>query len=691
MGVVALTLWPGLLGFVLNGMSPNTGFSPSSLPGGFGRWSMAPTASGDEGLGGGLSYIISDDFCASLLPKFPERNLVPLLNLESVPALQFVFCSDIKAAIERGFATWAMNHKSLSFSNIGQTSACAGTSYAGLVNDTCPWEVFVGVDDGETLPALAAYVVNHRRSEVASNWWQHPMRAPSGVVSTNVNAHARSVMRFQTHLCWYMDATFCWYFQFLSEVHGWNVLLVGRCVLLGVFGLAALRLASVLFWCVVAMCCLGKQTRDVVHGEDEKRGRGGCWPGCSACLDYVSALNPCLNIFVLFLLVFPPVFYWQIFMPCFECYDFEAAAAHEMGHVLGFGHPDEWSGRNLVGDCAMANATCRDPFGACGRLQNYSAAEASIMESMTRRNSRTCLSDHDLEGLHLLYPTCDGSQPLEVACTKTRILSGWLRLAITTGVPFLGIVLLILTPLTCLRCRDQRRLKRKDKQIADYRTRLDEALKEAAKKRLIAPVQERLHANANRPGTALHKISKVASSVQRPSIVRRQPSGGRGELPRGEGGRGARGAKAAKVTPVEAYTAVDGNATKAPQPSPAASTAPPPQQPAAASRVRERRSARRRRGRRCAAACRRIYARRSAGRAAWCAPYHRPSPRARQRRARRPNGRRSTPRSPRRGSPISRRHRCERCSARRSTTSIRSGRAPTLTWRRSSPAPASGG
>ena len=49
-------------------------------------------------------------------------------------------------------------------------------------------------------------------------------------------------------------------------------------------------------------------------------------------------------------------------MPCWDCYDFEAAVAHEMGHVLGFGHPDAEPEANLIGACDVSNATCRHPF-----------------------------------------------------------------------------------------------------------------------------------------------------------------------------------------------------------------------------------------------------------------------------------------------------------------------------------------
>ena len=39
-------------------------------------------------------------------------------------------------------------------------------------------------------------------------------------------------------------------------------------------------------------------------------------------------------------LFIPPLFYFRVFVPCIACYDFEAAVAHEIGHLLGFQHPD---------------------------------------------------------------------------------------------------------------------------------------------------------------------------------------------------------------------------------------------------------------------------------------------------------------------------------------------------------------
>ena len=75
-----------------------------------------------------------------------------------------------------------------------------------------------------------------------------------------------------------------------------------RALLLAVFGIAAMRLASIVFWCLVALLCLRGKT------PPRLRRRGCCSAACSACLDYLSSLSPCGNVLVVFFIIFPPVF-----------------------------------------------------------------------------------------------------------------------------------------------------------------------------------------------------------------------------------------------------------------------------------------------------------------------------------------------------------------------------------------------
>ena len=505
--------------FVLQGTNGNE--AVQSLPAGAFRWSVPSGAHSRAGLGGGLDWVLADDFCNQMLGQFAERDLVRFANYfrVDIPWAQFVHCTDIRDAISRGFATWTANHRLITFNELGSTAACkAQGSVTGEISDACPWELHIGTANGTENRELAAYVINHRVSALRpDDWYNQPVRSSAGVVTHGVDAYARSVMRFQTHLCWYLDATFCYYFQRLQDEHNVDVLLITRAVLLVVFGVAALRILAILFWCFIALCCLKSK-----HSELKLKKRGACPSGCSALLDYLASLSPCGLVLFLFLFMFPPIFYDRIFMPCFECYDFEAAVAHETGHVLGFGHPDVRATENLVGACNVTNATCQSPFDCAAQLTyTEEGSERSIMHSLTRHAPRTCLSQEDMHGLYFLYPLCDELQPTTVSCVKGRRLSGWLRLAIVVGVPFFLAILVTIVPLTCLRWRDQRRMRQLDKEVGraqdeilEYRVALTKALRSTVRDAIA------------RPATALQNASRAVSRSGSRRGGRVAPEGG---------------------------------------------------------------------------------------------------------------------------------------------------------------------
>ena len=527
--VLALALLvgpPPTAPFVLNGGARS--HNPKQLPGGAYRWTVPADSHSTEGLGGGIGYVVDENFCKEMLSRFPERDLFHGLEWS---AMQFVHCNDIMVALERGFATWSANHRLISFTDLKASAPCSeASSRTGKVGDTCPWELYIGTDDGKDNADLAAYVINYRAHLFHKDWFDRPLRSSAGEVVYGVDAHERSVMNFQTHLCWYLDATFCYGFQYLHEEENVDVLLIVRAILICVFGLAVLRVSTILFWCLVALTCLKGTRAQRIHKRD------GFSTGCAACLDYLSSLSPIGNVVVLFLVIFPPVFYERIFLPCWECYDFEAAMAHETGHVLGFGHPDADPSNNLAAACRITNSTCRDPFSSCAYHEDYSSGKKSIMHSLTQHTPRTCLSSEDMHGLYLLYPLCDDLEPTSVSCTKARRLSGWLRLAIVVGVPFLICVIVILVPLSCLRWRDQRIMRQLDRELGSaqstiraYQSELNSALRSTARDALARPATSLL---GNRPATALHSMRHMLGRSNRvqPNDVS-GPSDGRFRAP----------------------------------------------------------------------------------------------------------------------------------------------------------------
>ena len=165
-------------------------------------------------------------------------------------------------------------------------------------------------------------------------------------------------MRFQTDICWYLDATICYHFQRM-ETSGVDVLLMMRAIVFSLFAISAFLVFYVLVAIVRLLCrpsSIAPDPEEAIPTEPPLRER------LAMVLDYLSSLSPLWTILVIFFCVSPPVFYDRVFLPCWECFDFEAAVAHEVGHVLGFGHPDEFPANNLVASCALNNATCRTPF-----------------------------------------------------------------------------------------------------------------------------------------------------------------------------------------------------------------------------------------------------------------------------------------------------------------------------------------
>ena len=241
---------------------------------------------------------------------------------------------------------------------------------------------------------------------------------------------------------------------------------------------------------------------------------------CTNLLDYLAVMPTGMLLLSLFWLIFCPAFYFRVFLPCWDCYDFESTVAHEIGHVLGFHHPDQLWELNLNSNRSMAScatpavyehlvaqesqcdpspfvvggapspppppppwgpSTCCFPYAMDYVYLNQTQdIKASIMFSTTTHRSRTCLSADDLEGLNFLYPVCSGAEYLnadqtEPLCIKAKQLSGWLRLLYITFIPFLIVTTLIFIVQMYVRRHQEKRmrsLKAAGERLRDQRAQL---------------------------------------------------------------------------------------------------------------------------------------------------------------------------------------------------------------------------
>ena len=195
----------------------------------------------------------------------------------------------------------------------------------------------------------------------------------------------------------------------------------------------------------------------------------------------------------LFWMIFAPIFYFRVFMPCWECYDFEATIAHEIGHVLGFHHPDtEWE-LNLNAHHPMNNLTCQRPFDHVYLNQTERGLPDSIMFSMTQHQDRTCLSADDLEASTIctlyarapLDPCGHGRAVMHQGPEVNRLAAA----TYTVIVPFVIVSFFVISLQLCVRHQQRKRmvsLEATSERLREQRKLLLKKMKEGAKRRASA-------------------------------------------------------------------------------------------------------------------------------------------------------------------------------------------------------------
>jgi len=349
--------------------------------------------------------------------------------------------------------------------------------------------------------------------------WSSDFRYTNGetpYVTVNGQPQARSVVETYAgtfsfnadQVCWYMDGEFC------SVFHRFKVSMGGaanaRLFVDGMtYGLMAVGIFFYLIFFVTIALRVSGMACDGSQREDDEDGDGvlTIQERLNAGVRAVSHFNPLTLTIFISLLVIPPLVENKIFKPCFECFDFEAAALHEIGHFLGLGHldniPQNWQAPAAcggVGSRAFAcdtpgnnsyqsqialavehrrrpdNFTCADPWaevhpgtppGAVldsSQTMGYGYRNAQ-MEARTQHNPLACLTDDDLEALATLYPDCSVYALSGSSCHKVQMNIGYVRLTVYVLFPMLLALLMVVCCSTIIH-EFEKRERRRDAEAA---------------------------------------------------------------------------------------------------------------------------------------------------------------------------------------------------------------------------------